>query len=107
MLGLSEQDLWHLTPYEVELLAEAHAQKRRLEALPVAMMIQVLCNVHRDPKQRPQPFEVTEVLSWLGFAPEDAAPEAEPPRPTTEDLRQKLEALRDFFPSGNGQGRDG
>ena len=73
----------------------------------MAMLIQLTANIHRDTQQRFQPFELDEVLGWLGYPPE---PEvlAPPPAPATPDeLRAKLGLLAQMYPPSNGQQQEG
>lgn len=84
----------------------AHRRKQHREAVPMAMLIQVLVNVHRDSEQRPQPFELSEVLQWLGFAPEPEAPQPEPPKPSMEELLERTKMLHQVY-TQNGQSQEG
>lgn len=83
------------------MLVQAQRRKERRQALPVAMLIQVMCNVNRDSKTRPQPFDLDEILSWLGYPPEPAAQPPEPASP--EALREKLRMAALVFSKSNGQ----
>lgn len=65
----------------------------------MAVLIQMTANINRDSKQRPQPFEIEEVLGWLGFPEEPVAP---PPPPSAEELRDRLRLFAQFYPSENG-----
>lgn len=86
------------------MLTVAQRRKQRREVLPLAVLVQMTANINRNTEQRFQPFELEEVLGWLGFPPEAEAPPPEPPRPTTEELREKLAMLQNIFPAHNGQG---
>lgn len=68
----------------------------------MAMLIQVLCNVHRDSQQRLQPFELGEVLAWLGYPPEADPPTPPPAPPPVEELREKLRMASEAFSRSNG-----
>lgn len=68
----------------------------------MAVLVQLFANVNRDAKVRPQPFSLDEVLSWLGYPPEAEVSEAAPSRPTTEELREKLNLLHGLFGSNGG-----
>lgn len=73
-----------------------------MDLLPMAVLIQMTANVNRDTKARSYPFELEEVLGWLGIAPE--AEPAPPPAPATpEELRAKLGLLAEMYPKPNGQ----
>lgn len=88
------------------MLTHAYQAKRRLEVLPMAVLIHMTANMNRDPKQRPQPFGMDEVLGWMGIAPEpDPPPPPAPPSP--DELRAKLGMLAQMFPKANGQQREG
>lgn len=92
-----------MTPYELDLLVQAQRRKQRRETLPIAMLIQMTANIHRDEKVRPAAFGLDEVLSWLGYPPE-AEPQTPPPAPpTVQELREKLQQAAALFPRQNGQ----
>lgn len=96
---MSDAEFWSLTPYELDLLVQAQRRKQRRDAVPVALLVQVLCNVHRDSQQRLQPFELDEVLGWMGMTAEREPP---PPPATAEELREKLRLAAQVFPRQNG-----
>jgi hypothetical protein len=93
-----------MTLYEVELLVVAHRRKRRLDVLPMAILLQMTANINRDSQVRPYPFELDEVLSWLGYGPEAVAPAPPPAPPTPEELRDKLGLLAQLYPPPNSGG---
>lgn len=106
-LGLSDAEFWRLTPRELDLLTVAQRRKKRMDVLPMALLIQMTANIHRDTQQRFQPFELDEVLEWLGVMPEPEPP-APPPAPATpEELRAKLGLLAQMYPPPNGQQPEG
>lgn len=69
----------------------------------MALLVQMTANVHRDSKQRLQPFDLEEVLGWMGIVPEPERRDPAPAPPTTETLREKLRLAALVFPKSNGQ----
>jgi hypothetical protein len=69
-------------------------EQRREQDSGMAMLIQMLLNIHRDSEHRPQPFELHEILQWLGHTMPAPAP---PPRKTAEELTQAIELLHGFY----------
>ena len=68
------------------------------------MLVQILLNVHLDPKAHRHPFTLDEVMEALGHV---TPPPAPPPRPSVEDLRQRLGMLSEFYGGSNGQAHQG
>jgi hypothetical protein len=89
------------------LLSVAQRRKRRMDALPMAVLLQMTANIHRDSKSRPYPFELDEVLGWLGYPPEPVSPAPTPAPPTPDELRERLQLLAQMYPQPNGQPQEG
>ena len=86
------------------MLTVAERRKRRMDVLPLAVLVQMTANINRDSQQRLQPFEIEEVLGWLGIPAEEMAPPSPPPsRPSPDELREKLALLAQMYPKPNGQ----
>lgn len=69
----------------------------------MALLVHMTANIHRDPQQRLQPFELDEVLGWMGIVPVPDRREPAPAPPSPEELREKLRLASLVFPRTNGQ----
>ena len=82
-----------MTLYELDLLTVAQRRKRRMDTLPLAVLVQMTANINRDTEQRFQPFELSEVMDWFGL-PDEVAPPPPPPSPASpEELRERFRLL--------------
>lgn len=89
------------------MLTVAQRRKRRMAVVPMALLIQMTANIHRDTQQRFQPFELEEVLGWLGVMPEPESPVPPPAPATPDELRAKFGLLAQMYPPPNGQQQEG
>jgi hypothetical protein len=103
-LGLTDAEFWGYTLVEVDLLAQRYRriQERadRRAALPAWAQIEM----NRDSKNRPEPFTLHEIVSWLGhgFQQEEHPPASAtvPPdedAPDVEAMKLKAHAFMELF----------
>jgi hypothetical protein len=69
--------------------------------MPLALLIQLTLNINRDSEQRRQPFELSEVLEWLGHR---LPPPEPPPQPNAEELVQRMELLHGLYSQAQSNG---
>ena len=79
-------------------MTQAYWQRQKRGSIPMAMLIQVLCNIHLDTEQRREPFSLDEVLGWLGFPTTPVPHEPERPR-TPAELEAQVELLHAMYMS--------
>lgn len=65
----------------------------------MALLIQLTANINRDSQQRAQPFELAEVLGWLGH---ELPPPAPPPQRSPEELTATVELLHSLYSQAQG-----
>lgn len=72
-IGLSEQEFWEMTPRQFQLLVKRHEMRILREWQPMACLMALTANCHRDSSVRPQPY-----------SPEDFLPRRAPSRQACE-----------------------
>ena len=97
-LGLASAEFWRLTLYELDVLRVAWRRQQEREDRRAALSAWVLVNVNRDTAKRAEPFDLQEIVSWLGhgFQRETKpAPAALPDKQATlEELMQKMQTMK-------------
>jgi len=79
------------------LLTLRWEEQQRQRDMPLALLVQMALNDHRDPQQRREPFTWEEVMGFLGHRLPPATP---PPPPDVEALRQQLDLLHEVYGMG-------
>ena len=87
--------------HEVDLLATRWRHQQWREDRRAAMPAWLLANINRDSETRPQPFDLDEVVAWLGhgFQPPEMPP-TPPVQPTGEELLERVQMLHQFYTNG-------
>lgn len=90
-LGLSDAAFWRLTLYELDLLTVRHRRMQHIADRRAAIGAWILANAHRDSTKKPEPFNLEDVVAWLGTP--YARPAPVPKRPTMDEVKQNLGIL--------------
>ncbi|HEX6827137.1 MAG TPA: hypothetical protein VF077_12540 [Nitrospiraceae bacterium] len=94
-LGLSEAEFWGLTFTEANALMEQYRIKEEREDRRAALSAYILANVHRDSQQRPDPWELTEIVAWLGHPFQRVLPP-----PTAAEVLDRTKVLHAVYKAG-------
>jgi hypothetical protein len=91
---LAESAFWHLTLYELDLLAVRHRRQQEREDRRACVAAWILVNVNRDSSKKAEPFRLEDVVAWLGhgFQRAPGVPQSVEPA-TPEELKQKLDVV--------------
>lgn len=65
-LRLTDAEFWRLTPREFNALADRWTDDQKSQDRRAATICMVIANCNRDPKHKPQPFEVSDFMPQYG-----------------------------------------
>ena len=85
-LGLSEAELWRLTPRAYRALSDRVSERERRQDWRFGTVAAVAANLMRDSRQRPSPYQPAD------FFPHLAAPTVRPARPATRVTDEQVAA---------------
>lgn len=77
-----------------------HRQQQERADRRAALAAWLLANINRDTEHRSQPFDLEEVVEWLGYASSyvrQDEPEEEPDPPPAAKLLQQVELLNQLY----------